>query len=570
MDGMNENKMNIYSYNSRGFGDDKQDICKILATKNKHIIPIICVQEHFLLRANNYKVKQCLPDFHVYFKTAVMDSEFGRPKNGMFIGIPNDIKEHVTDVSPSHWRIQAILLEVSDCKILLINSYFPTDPRIQDFDTEELLTTLQAINGVIENTSFDTLLLTGDLNSDFSRNTRFVTIVKQFIDDHNLNLAWNTYPVDHTHISEIDGKSFTSTIDHFAFSKSLDDKIEDAGVLYLPGNTSDHHPIYCTIQEKCLKAQSKIPSSTEPYKPSWKKATAEERETFHANLTENLTNMPSTVSCCKNVHCDDANHLQSCDDRLVKLLECISHAATSSLPGSTPKMEMNSGKKNLIPRWKEDIEPFREAAQFWHAVWLSAGKPQNTELHNLMKRTRNIYHFHIRKNKRMANTLKRNNIMNACFGDHDIDIFKEIKKMRRCPRSIATEIDGQTTDIPDHFAKIYKELYNSVDDEKEIQNIERILHNSIGDSSINEVMKVTPEIVCEATKHLKGSKTDPVVNFSSDCIKAAPMVFYEHLANIFQSFLIHSHVSKVLLISTLVPLVKDKLGDICTWTKCLE
>ena len=113
---------------------------------------------------------------------------------------------------------------------------------------------------------------------------------------------------------------------------------------------------------------------------------------------------------------------------------------------------MSSGKKNIIPRWKEDIEPFREAAQFWHAVWLSAGKPQKTE-------TRNIYHFHIRKNKRMANTLKRNNIMNACFGDHGIDIFKEIKKMRQCPRSIATEIDGETTNIPDHFAKIYKELY---------------------------------------------------------------------------------------------------------------
>ena len=347
MDDMNENKINVYSYNCRGFGDDKQEIYKLLATKNGHTIPIICRQEHFVLRANNYKVKQCLPDLHIYFKPAVMDSEFGRPKNGMFVGIPKDMKEHATDVSPSHWRIQAILFKFSDCKILLINSYFPTDPRIQDFDTEELLITLQAINGVIENTSFDTLLLTGDQNSDFSRNTKFVTIVKQFIDDHNLKLAWNTYPVDHTHISEIDGKSFTSTIDHFAFSESLDGKIEDAGVLYLPGNTSDHHPIYCTIQEKCLKTQSRISFSTVPYKPSWMKTTAEDRDTFHVNHAENSTKMPASVNCCNNVHCDDANHLQSCDNRLVQLLECISDAAMSSLPGSSPKVEMNSGKKKI-------------------------------------------------------------------------------------------------------------------------------------------------------------------------------------------------------------------------------
>ena len=53
----------------------------------------------------------------------------------MFIAIPNDIKEHVNDVSPAHWRVQAITLPTPYNKILIINSYFPTDPKVSEFDT---------------------------------------------------------------------------------------------------------------------------------------------------------------------------------------------------------------------------------------------------------------------------------------------------------------------------------------------------------------------------------------------------------------------------------------------------
>ena len=39
---------------------------------------------------------------------------------------------------------------------------------------------------------------------------------------------------------------------------------------------------------------------------------------------------------------------------------------------------------------------------------------------------------------------------------------------------------------------------------------------------------------------------------------------FEHLSNIIKAFLIHGHVSVVLLLSTLVPLIKNKLGDKCS------
>ena len=90
----------IYSYNSRGFAQEKQDVCKILMSNSGSSYSVLCNQENFLLRGNGYKIKQCLTDAHVIIKSAINNShDNGRPKNGMFIAVPAKIKEYVSDVS---------------------------------------------------------------------------------------------------------------------------------------------------------------------------------------------------------------------------------------------------------------------------------------------------------------------------------------------------------------------------------------------------------------------------------------------------------------------------------------
>ena len=196
-----------------------------------------------------------------------------------------------------------------------------------------------------------------------------------------------------------------------------------------------------------------------------------------------------------------------------------------------------SKKKNdqrpLIPGWKKDIQPLKDSAMFWNAIWISAGKPLNTQLHNLMKTTRN--HF------RMANTLKKNSLLDACFENQNMDIFTEIKKLRKCSPTVATTIDGMRDDIP-NFANIYEDLYNCFGP-KEVQDFQLALKERINQSSMIDVLKVTPSVIAEAVLHLKAVKNDPVFEFSSDCIKNAPTLFYEHLALVFRSFLIHGNIS---------------------------
>lgn len=64
--------------------------------------------------------------------------------------MPNSIKENVNDVSPNHWRVQAVIIKYVSSKLLVLNTYFPTDPRTNNFDTSDLMSTLDVIDETLK------------------------------------------------------------------------------------------------------------------------------------------------------------------------------------------------------------------------------------------------------------------------------------------------------------------------------------------------------------------------------------------------------------------------------------
>ena len=161
----------------------------------------------------------------------------------------------------------------------------------------------------------------------------------------------------------------------------------------------------------------------------------------------------------------------------------------------------------------------------------------------------------------MVDTFKKNALLNACINNKS-DIFDVIKKQRSVAPTVSTVIDGITSDVETHFANTYRKIYNSVNDHGNLLEVTQFLEKKVNPSSIADVERITPLIVEEAIKHLKNNKTDPVFDLSSDCLKNAPFILCEQLALLFKHFVMHGHISLTLMISALIPLVKDKLGDI--------
>ena len=152
---------------------------------------------------------------------------------------------------------------------LIINTYFPQDPKCDDFDEADLLLTLSAIGDIIISCDFNRLVWTGDINADFKRNTRFVRVVEDFISKLDLVKAWDTQKIDFTHTAAVNGDPH-STIDHFFWNATCNDSLIETGVVNLADNLSDHSPIYCTIKTRLINEIASRPSMLKSCnKPCW-------------------------------------------------------------------------------------------------------------------------------------------------------------------------------------------------------------------------------------------------------------------------------------------------------------
>ena len=82
-------------------------------------------------------------------------------------------------------------LRIPDCHLLVINTYFPCDPRSASSDFIELTELLGDLESLISNVEFTNILISGDLNCHFQRNSKFTTIIKHWLDEYNLQVLWS-------------------------------------------------------------------------------------------------------------------------------------------------------------------------------------------------------------------------------------------------------------------------------------------------------------------------------------------------------------------------------------------
>ena len=305
-----------------------------------------------------------------------------------------------------------------------------------------------------------------------------------------------------------------------------------------------------------------MPSRAKP-RPSWKNASLEEKSSYKISLEESLSQLsiPDSVKTCTDVHCQLVSHKDDLDQYTLAVLDTVQQVAEASLP--TPVVKGARKGTPTVPGWVSEVKPFRDNAFFWHQIWQSCGRPINTEVHRIMKKTRNIYHYQFRKCKNAEDRIKRDKLLNACLGEGG-DLFKEIKALRKSTTGVATSIDGVSQNIPEHFGTIYSQLYNSAEDSEKLKEVHTRAEAEVNESHLEFVSKITPELLKTASKKLKPGKSDPIYSFSSDCFRNGSDSLFEHLALVLKSCTLHSHVSLVLLLSTLIPLVKDKLVSINT------
>ena len=208
---------------------------------------------------------------------------------------------------------------------------------------------------------------------------------------------------------------------------------------------------------------------------------------------------------------------------------------------------------------------YKDDAVFWHGVWQSADRPAHGELKNIMTRTRNQYHYAIRRVRKMANSLRARNLLQASETS-SCDLLKEMKKIKGSKKDqgdLPDSVGGVSGEehIVEKFKEVYSALYNSSESNADLIKLKDKLREEISADSVEEVHKITGQAVKEAACRMKPRKSDVSTSYTSDAILNAPDIFFEHLALVYRSWLLHGTVTLSLISCAFLPLFKGGLKD---------
>ena len=557
------NDISLLSYNTTGWNVFKADFINTIMITHK--IEICAIQEHFQLADNLVKIERELSNFEVFALPAYKSNQrvhSGRPSGGLAFIYDKHLAQYVTRLTvPNSFRVQGLKYITKNESILVINVYFPNDNR--NNENEELIATLEGVKYLVDGFSeMGRVVLLGDLNCDFARSTNFVQLVKNFLVEYNLKSVWNTFQCDFTYSQSRTVNNNLSTcfsvIDHFCVSPEDLIKCVEATPLHFGANLSNHEPIYLKIQGMGVSAANHESNKVSDKKLTvrWNKAKEHQIQNYVSALQTNVNNITvhNEALFCTDVHCTSADHLEKLDDMSIDLMVAISAAVMQNIPHSGSSSQVKN-----IPGWKSMIQPLKDDADFWSAVWISAGKSQGTELHRVRNYTKNKYHHAIRKLKAMEKEVRKSNLLNACLDGDVTDLCKEIKRTRGSGCKSAGSIDAISDPklISNHFRNIYNKVYNTHTDKDEVNDLIEENNMKIKQSDIGVVNKITPELVKKSIESLHRDKSDSQYDFKSDAFKVGVYILAEPFSDVLKAYLIHGHIPYIYLACSLIPIVKN-------------
>jgi hypothetical protein len=454
---------------------------------------ILCIQEHFLLDAqdkkysNTNRLRKRFGNCDMFIVPAHKNTSQvskGRGKGGLATIWRKEMTKYVSKIKCDNYRLQATKFNFPSGPILVINTYFPCDPRTINFDDTELMAVLTEIQNIILQSSTSNVWLAGDLNCHFLRSTSFTNLVKDYFLDIGLHLLWenqdqleNIIPVDFTFTSHANGVSSFSTIDHFACSRGVFPAISEAGVIHSGSNPSNHSAIYAKLEVGEIDLNlEKIKASK---RVDWAKATEEAKISYKTKLAEKLSSFtaPDCVNC-RNVHCSD--HVESLEKYTMDILESIENVAKDTLPirgaGGT-----GAGHRKATPGWTDFVKPFLDESKFWNSLWVSAGKPVAGALFEAKRQTKQQFKYAVRRLKRATESVQNDKFVNSII-QGGVNIFAEIKKYRGTGASCSSRIDDEvgSSNISNHFAEIYSDLYNKIELDAQFDQLCNQINNEVG------------------------------------------------------------------------------------------
>ena len=233
-------------------------------------------------------------------------------------------------------------------------------------------------------------------------------------------------------------------------------------------------------------------------RPAWYKADAYAIDQYTEKLYFKLDNLyvPDSLYC-NDIKCSNHTHSEDRDKFIIDVMSCVIESSHECIPMSNVKhgnIKPNCPIEKCIPGWRDEVRPFKEDAAFWHSVWRSAGRPERGVLRDIMARTRNQYHYAIKRVKVMSRSIRARKLLEASEKG-SINLLLEMKKIKGSKNSshdLSQCVDGASgeNDIVEVFGTAY---YNT---EEQMYKLKHQISSEMPSSTLSQVYKVTGNKNC--------------------------------------------------------------------------
>jgi hypothetical protein len=535
------------SYNMHGFNNG-QSMLRHLCEQCDFIL----VQEHWLQTSDLQKLGLINKDF-AYLAVSAMDDAVsrgilcGRPFGGT--GILWRKNNGVTvKLLNKDTNGRSITVSISD-KIVVTCVYFPCQSSSIEY-TVEMSNICARLEGVIDEHPNCVHLIAGDFNFECNMSNAGYKIFNSVAADCGLKCMNNfDDKCGYTYFHESLGHK--SWIDHVFVTSSVADKLADFMILDSGCNNSDHHPITWSLQYNACGVNPVTSSHTQrrSYKQRWDKADL----MLYYSITGDLL---QSIDLPKHLLHGAGNYQVDIEKYYGDIVDVLVQASKASVP--------NIPYRALKNFWNDELDCLKQQSIDIHELWKTIGKPRHGSINNARVRIKSEYKLAIRK----ADTdfeKSHTDEVTEYFAHKDMDNFWKSwnAKYSKHINTANISISGyqKAPDIANAFRDHYANTFiNSADEKTKVRQFNEMRMCYTGDSDTDTFVSI--EDIEIAVRNLRKGKAAGV-----DCIVAEHIInshpcLIVHLKLLFNMMLLHGYVPSSFGTGIIVPLIKDKSGDL--------
>ena len=556
---MNNEYLKVTSFNCNSF-KSSIDAVQMLCKDND----ILLLQETWLLENEIGMLNNVDDQFYGKGISSVdLSGAFlmGRPFGGLAFLYKKRLSPHVKIVDYADKRIFGLEVTSGSLKMLIVNVYFPYECHNNFYEYVDYLGKMYSI---IDTTDTPYVIVLGDMNADTymyldpgsGYDSVFGKEMLKFCDEHNLIISdldrLGCSDKVFTHYS--DAHNTVSWLDHCIATVNAHKLITDVSII---GKfvVSDHFPLSIRVEWEVKYTATRSTKRTENRKINWSELSVFDQSKYKESSEVLLQNIyiPVDVIECKNANCNLPTHKNEIDSMYRHINQCLHEA------GDTLKVVKIKKPYKIIPGWNDVCRDAHLQARESFLIWVSYGKPKVGIIFTCMTRSRALFKYSLRYCKRAEKTIVADKLATELYRKNYINFWKQVKIMNAKHTPVANMIGGcqGSQDIAKMWKNHFSSLLNNASSRASYRNqVINSLKNCVNIDGISD------HVILEALRSLKSGVSPGPDGITTEHFKHAGPKLSVLLSLLFSSIFTHGYLPASIMATTIVPLLKDKTGDI--------